>query len=88
MDIVQVSNTAKSVLNDNEYAKLMKHINNRYLSTAIIFNEDEIDEIIVSRKVGVFNYEKLKSFKKLDSIITNEYINNIDVKNAKRVSIK
>ena len=88
MDIVQVSNTAKSVLNDNEYAKLMKHINNRDLSTARIFIEDKIDEIIFSRKVGVFNYEKLKSFKKLDSIITNEYINNIDVKNATRVNIK
>jgi len=88
MDIVQVSNTAKSVLNDNDYAKLMKHINNRDLSTARIFIEDKIDEIIFSRKVGVFNYEKLKNFKKLDSIITNEYINNIDVKNATRVNIK
>ena len=63
MDIVQVSNTAKSVLNDNEYAKLMKHINNRDLSTARIFIEDKIDEIIdMCNEINQINQQRGQGF--------------------------
>lgn len=88
MNIVQLSDTAKSVLNENDYNTLMKSINNRDISTARIFIEDKIDEIIFSTRLDSIGYrhEKVLRLQEVDAIITNEIINKIDVNGATRIS--
>jgi len=81
-----VSNLAKVSMVEKDYELLMAKINSQNLNGARLFVEDKIDEIIFSRKIESFNYNKLKTLKQLDTIITNEYINRIDVNGAKTIS--
>lgn len=88
MNIVKLSDTAKSVLNDSDYNKLMGHVNNRDLNSARIFIEDKIDQNIFSTKVdsSLMRYEKAKRLQTIDSIITEELIKTIDVNGARTIS--
>lgn len=88
MNIINLSDTAKSVLNGQDYNILMKHINNRDMTTARIFIEDKIDELIFSTKLDSVNYrqEKVVRLKQVDAIITNEIINNIEVNGTTTIS--
>jgi hypothetical protein len=90
MNIVKLSDTAKSVLNTTNYEILMAHINNRNLNNARIFIEDKIDEIIFSTRLDSLGYrhEKILKLKEVDSIITQEIINKIDVNGAATISIQ
>ena len=88
MNIIHLSDTAKSVLNKNDYNILMENINNRSMSSARIFIEDKIDEIIFSSKLEsvAYRYDQVMRLREIDVIITNEIINKINVNGAKRIS--
>ena len=88
MNITHLSDTAKSVLNKNDYNILMENINNRSMSSARIFIEDKIDEIIFSSKLEsvAYRYDQVMRLREIDVIITNEIINKINVNGAKRIS--
>ena len=90
MDIMKVSDLAKSGLNEVNYNKFMSHINNRKLNNARLFLDNQIDELIFSTKLDTvkFRHERIVNLKKLDNIITNEYINQMDINGATAVSIK
>lgn len=90
MDIVKLSDTAKSVLDNSNYEQLMAHINNRNMNNARIFIEDKIDELIFSTRLDSLGYrhEKIMRLKEVDAIITNEIINKINVNGATTISIK
>lgn len=90
MDIVKLSDTAKSVLDNSNYEILMGHINNRNMNNARIFIEDKIDELIFSTRLDSLGYrhEKIMRLKEVDTIITNEIINKINVNGATTISIK
>lgn len=88
MDIVKVSDLAKSGLNEINYNTFMAHINNRKLNDVRLFIDNQIDELIFSTKLNTvkFRHEKIINLKKLDNIVTNEYINQIDVNGTATVS--
>jgi hypothetical protein len=90
MDIVKLSDTAKSVLDNENYEILMAHINNRNFNNARIFIEDKIDEIIFSTRLDSIGYrqEKILRLQEVDAIITEEIINKIDVNGATTISIQ
>lgn len=90
MDIVKLSDTAKSVLDNKNYEILMAHINNRNFNNARIFIEDKIDEIIFSTRLDSIGYrhEKILRLQEVDAIITEEIINKIDVNGATTISIQ
>lgn len=90
MNIVKLSDTAKSVLDNSNYEILMGHINNRNMNNARIFIEDKIDEIIFSTRLDSLGYrhEKVMRLKEVDAIITNEIINKTKVNGATTISIK
>lgn len=90
MNIVKLSDTAKSVLDNSNYEILMGHINNRNMNNARIFIEDKIDEIIFSTRLDSLGYrhEKVMRLKEVDAIITNEIINKTEVNGATTISIK
>lgn len=90
MNIVKLSDTAKSVLDNPNYEILMGHINNRNMNNARIFIEDKIDEIIFSTRLDSLGYrhEKVMRLKEVDAIITNEIINKTKVNGATTISIK
>lgn len=85
MEIGTISNLAKGGMVESDYNNFMARINNRQLNLARLFVEDKMDEIVFSREPRP-NYERLKHLKRLDAIITQEYINQIDVKDVTRVS--
>lgn len=89
MDIVKLSDTAKSVLDNENYEILMAYINNRNFNNARIFIEDKIDEIVFSTRLDSLGYrhEKILRLKEVDAIITEEIINKIDVNGATTISI-
>jgi len=88
MNIVNLSDTAKSVLDSKDYDTLMSYINNRNLNKARLFIEDKIDDNIFSTKLESVSYreDKMLRLKKLDNIITNELINNIDIHGTTTIS--
>ena len=90
MDIVKLSDTAKSVLDNKNYEILMAHINNRNFNNARIFIEDKIDEIIFSTRLDSIGYrqEKILRLQEVDTIITEEIINKIDVNGATTINIQ
>ena len=90
MDIVKLSDTAKSVLDNKNYEILMAHINNRNFNNARIFIEDKIDEIIFSTRLDSIGYrhEKILRLQEVDAIITEEIINKINVNGATTISIQ
>lgn len=90
MDIVKLSDTAKSVLDNKNYEILMAYINNRNFNNARIFIEDKIDEIIFSTRLDSIGYrqEKILRLQEVDAIITEEIINKIDVNGATTISIQ
>lgn len=90
MNIVKLSDTAKSVLDNPNYEILMGHINNRNMNNARIFIEDKIDEIIFSTRLDSLGYrhEKVMRLKEVDAIITNEIINKTEVNGATTIIIK
>ena len=90
MDIVKLSDTAKSVLDNQNYEILMGHINNRNMNNARVFVEDKIDEIIFSTRLDSIGYrhEKILRLQEVDAIITEHIINNINVNGATTISIQ
>ena len=90
MDIVKLSDTAKSVLDNKNYEILMAYINNRNFNNARIFIEDKIDEIIFSTRLDSIGYrqEKILRLQEVDAIITEEIINKINVNGATTISIQ
>ncbi len=88
MNVVKVSDTAKSVLNGSDYNILMGHINNRKMNNARVFIEDKIDNIIFSTNLESVSYrhEKIMRLKEIDAIITDEIINNIKVNGTTTIS--
>lgn len=90
MDIVKLSDTAKSVLDNQNYEILMGYINNRNMNNARVFIEDKIDEIIFSTRLDSIGYrhEKILRLQEVDAIITEHIINNINVNGATKISIK
>lgn len=90
MDIVKLSDTAKSVLDNSNYEQLMAHINNRNMNNARIFIEDKIDELIFSTRLDSLGYrhEKIMRLKEVDAIITNEIINKTKVNGATTISVQ
>ena len=78
MEILKISNIAKTCMNENDYNKFMVNLNNQQLNSARLFVEDKIEEVSSSSK----NYAQTMQYcqlRKLDDIVTNEYINKIDV---------
>lgn len=88
MEIQRVSNLAKSSMSEKDYNTFMNRINSQHLNSARLFVEDRMDEIIFSKRVSVVDTTKLQHLKQLDTIVTNEYINQIDVKDVQTVSFK
>jgi len=88
MNIVNLSDTAKSVLDSKDYDTLMSYIKKRNLNKARLFIEDKIDDNIFSTKLESVSYreDKMLRLKKLDNIITNELINNIDIHGTTTIS--
>lgn len=77
MEILKVSSIAKTCMNENEYNKFMVSLNNQQLNSARLIVEDKIEELSSSKNFAqTMRYSQLK---KLDNIVTNEYINKIDV---------
>ena len=88
MEIKIISNLAKTCLNNNDYEKFMSKINNQGLNSARLFIEDKIDNLMFSSKIESISHKKqyYNNLKKLDDIVTNTYINKLDVNEPKRIS--
>lgn len=84
--MVEISNLAKYGMIQRDYDVFMSKINNKQLNSARLFVEDKMDEIVFSKNIPIPNYVKLGHLKKLDTIITNEYINQLDVNGPETVS--
>jgi len=85
MDINEIRNLATTALDANEYDSFINKIKHNKLNSARLFLENKLDNIVFNNNhfsptVAVFQYNSLK---KLDDIITNEYINKIDVRVSK-----
>lgn len=76
MNIVNLSDTAKSVLNDKDYNVLMKHVNNRNLTSARVFIEDTVENLITITRLDNLGYqhEKVRRLQLIDNIITEEIL--------------
>ncbi len=79
MDINQINNLAKVAFKNTEYQFFMSKINNKQLNIARIFIEDTIEKTKSSNISFVF-------LKKLDNVITNEIIKNIEINGSKTIS--
>lgn len=88
MEIKKISNLAKTCLNNNDYEKFMSKINNQELNSARLFIEDKMDDLMFSNKIESINHKKQQynNLKNLDNIVTNAYINKLDVNESKRIS--
>ena len=85
MDINEIKYLATTALDATEYNTFIDKVNNNKLNSARLFLENKLDNIVFnnnhfSPSIAVFQYNSLK---KLDDIITNEYINKIDVRVSK-----
>lgn len=83
-----MNNLAKTCLNQNDYDTFMAKVNNQQLNSARLFIEDKMDEVMFNNKLQSISHKKqiYSSLKQLDNIVTNEYINQIDVNGATRIS--
>lgn len=81
MEIIKINSLAKSCMTEKDHNKFMSNINTKNLNSARLFLEDKIDEIVFSKKMKsiVEQQYKYTRLKELDNIVTNEYINQIDV---------
>lgn len=81
MEIKIVSNLAKASLNQSDYEKFIQKIENKNLNSARLFIEDKLENYTGKKKA--IQYQALS---KLDNIITNEVINQIEVNGYKKIS--
>lgn len=81
MEIKIVSNLAKASLNEPDYNRFIERIENKQLNSARLFIEDKLENFNGKKKSI-----KFKALSKLDNIITNEVINQIEVNGYKKIS--
>jgi hypothetical protein len=79
MDVNKVNTLAKMCMTTNDHSSFMNYINTQQLNTARIKVEEQLDKLSGQHHVGL----KQIACKKLDTIITNEYIKTIDARISK-----